>query len=38
MSSGFDLPPVTELGAESGWCHRVSRFHYGRPILDRRPA
>ncbi|MDQ0381464.1 mycofactocin oligosaccharide methyltransferase MftM [Amycolatopsis thermophila] len=34
----FDLATLTELGVGSGWRHRVSGFHGGWLILDRRPA
>ncbi|WP_236790809.1 mycofactocin oligosaccharide methyltransferase MftM [Amycolatopsis sp. GM8] len=34
----FDLATLTRLGEETGWRHRVSTFHGGWLILDRRPA
>jgi len=34
----FDLATLTELGAATGWRHRVSEFHGGWLILDRRRA
>ncbi|NKQ58986.1 class I SAM-dependent methyltransferase [Amycolatopsis sp. K13G38] len=34
----FDLATLAALGAGTGWRHRVSDFHGGWLILDRRPA